>query len=458
MTSTLNAGDFITYHKLGYYRGSPRLFIESPRLQQLGFVPRTFLDVDCSSGLKLMLRPSSQKTKNRVSFRQLSGLDCPIIDINNKTTLAHFADHTELKIRATQQQLIIEPTIKSFNILKHRTAGIPISAVEYFAGGSTLSQAITDDPRFKLEAAVEISSKFASHFAVEHPEVTLFQSDIRDVNPQDMPDIGFMFASLPCTCFSNLGIAKKQLKATGSEVGDTGDLFLSFLHHVNHHMPLAVMVENVPNFFGDNAIAGRLMMKHLERIGYHVNYFELQPHAEWNEPQDRRRGVMVATLYGKFYPSIPMVPFQGSAGDFLDQPDPIQDRIDADAIKASITGRIKHQARHKAAGNGFGFSTINANSKKIPTICRSYWKVNAGPFVETPYGLRLLRQGEMEKIMGFKPNKGFTSKSYSTAVEILGQGVQTRIFKQLINQLGDFLEYKITNKKIPVYSKHEQIS
>ena len=45
------------------------------------------------------------------------------------------------------------------------------------------------------------------------------------------------------------------------------------------------MVENVPNFFKENAIAGRVMMAHLERIGYHVHYFELAPHTEWASPR-----------------------------------------------------------------------------------------------------------------------------------------------------------------------------
>ena len=50
----------------------------------------------------------------------------------------------------------------------------------------------------------------------------------------------FMFASLPCTCFSTTGVAKKGLKE-GRELGEDGDLFLSFAHHVAAHMPLAVM-------------------------------------------------------------------------------------------------------------------------------------------------------------------------------------------------------------------------
>ena len=72
-----------------------------------------------------------------------------------------------------------------------------------------------------------------------------------------------------------------------------------------HTCRLAVMVENVPGFFGDTTIAGRVLMAHLERLGYHVHYFEVNPWDEWAEPQDRRRGVMVATLFSRFYPYHP---------------------------------------------------------------------------------------------------------------------------------------------------------
>lgn len=72
---------------------------------------------------------------------------------------------------------------------------------------------------------------------------------------------------------------------------------------------------------------------------------------------------------------------------------------------------------------------------KIPTLVRSYHKINTGPFVETPYGPRLLRQHEAERIMGCE----IDCDHYATAIEILGQGVQTRVFKEILAQVGRFL-------------------
>ena len=71
------------------------------------------------AGVGLDLRPVEHKTKNRVSFRQMTGLDCPIIDLNSQQTLAQFIGHTELKLVATFKHLRVEPSIRFFSIFQH---------------------------------------------------------------------------------------------------------------------------------------------------------------------------------------------------------------------------------------------------------------------------------------------------------------------------------------------------
>ena len=87
-------------------------------------------------------------------------------------------------------------------------------------------------------------------------------------------------------------------------------------------------------------------------------------------------------------------------------------------------------------GNNFKFSVINRDSLKCPTLTKSYHKVNSGPFVETEYGLRLLRKHEAERLMGAHVD----SEHYATVIQILGQGVQTRVFAEVLNQLRNFLD------------------
>jgi hypothetical protein len=143
---------------------------------------------------------------------------------------------------------------------------------------------------------------------------------------------------------------------------------------------------------------------------------------------------MVATLIPGFTLQSPNVPFDQDLSGILDPPSE-RDRGEAERIAGSIAALRRHRERHRALGHGFGFTTITARSSRVPTIVRSYHKINVGPFVETAYGPRLLRKHEVEKLMGCR----IDCEHYATAIEILGQGVQTRVFSEVLTQLAIFL-------------------
>ena len=130
-----------------------------------------------------------------------------------------------------------------------------------------------------------------------------------------------------------------------------------------------------------------------------------------------------------------MIPCATPVSAFLDPPDAEKDREDAKRIARSIEGLRAHNARHRAAGHGFGFTAISGAETRIGTIAKSYHKINMGPFVETPFGFRLLRQAEIERIHGCQ----LRVQHYATATQILGQGVLTRIFREVFRQLGEHL-------------------
>jgi site-specific DNA-cytosine methylase len=229
-----------------------------------------------------------------------------------------------------------------------------------------------------------------------------------------------------------LGRAKKSL-AGKPEMGDTGDLYLCVAHIIAHHLPCACVFENVPSFA--TSLAGLSLMHHLKKLGYFIFESVIDPLNEWNEPQDRRRWIAVATLRPGFQLVSPRTPFSGNVGNFLDRPAE-SDREEVERIAKSIESLRRHNARHASLGHGFGFTTINGESKRVPTIVRSYHKINTGPFVETAYGLRLLHKAEVERLMGCSVE----CDHYATAIEILGQGVQTRVFQNILAQLATFLK------------------
>ena len=238
--------------------------------------------------------------------------------------------------------------------------------------------------------------------------------------------------TIPCTSHSNLGRAKKSL-AGKPELGDTGDLFLPVVTLVSERMPAAVVFENVPSF--GTSLAGEVLASHLRRIGYHVTVDVLRPNADWGEIEDRKRWLLVGTLDQPFALQIPHESCRTPVAEFLDAPNPEQDHADAERIARTIEGLRAHNARHQAAGHGFAFTEISGGETKIPTLPKAYHKINTGPFVQTPFGLRLLRQAEIERIHGCR----MLTRHYATAVQMLGQGVQTRLFRQVFEQLGSHL-------------------
>jgi DNA (cytosine-5)-methyltransferase 1 len=337
----------------------------------------------------------------------------------------------EVKLVAGFERIDVLPSARAFRIARGLSAKPPFNTIEVFCGGGTLSAALRKDRDFRLIAGLEIEPKFADVWERAHPHAALFQTDIRIVHASEIPKHDVLVASIPCTSHSTLGRAKKSL-AGKPELGDTGDLYLSVAHIIAHHLPSACVFENVPAFA--KSLACLSLIDHLKKLGYFVCEILLDPFREWNEPQDRRRWIAVSTLKPGFEIVAPRIPFERSISEFLDPPSE-SDQFEAERIRRSIESLRRHKERHAKLGHGFGFSTINYESKRVPTIVRSYHKINTGPFVETPHGLRLLHKAEVEKLMGCE----IDCDHYATAIEILGQGVQTRVLRKILQQLAEFL-------------------
>ena len=429
--SVQNRGQFLSFHRVGENRGSPRLWLESRRLETLGFSPGTNFVVEARArGVNLR---ASEGGTHRVAQRRAAGGMRPIIDIVNRTLLAPLIQWNEVKVAASTGLIEVTPSVRAFSIRRQLRSRAPWRTLEIFSGGGTLSAAIGAHADFRLVAGVEIEPRYADVWQAAHQDALLIQADVRLIHPSEYPTYEVLVAAIPCTSHSPLGRAKKSLRQK-PELGDTGDLFLCIAALVATHLPLACVFENVPSF--GSSLAGQTLAHHLGQLGYHVSQTILDPHKEWSEPQDRRRWLMIATLRPGFALRTPDSPFNRDLSEILDPPSE-HDRVEAERIAGSIAALCRHRERHRALGHGFGFTTINAKSSRVPTIVRSYHKINVGPFVETPFGPRLLRKHEVESLMGCE----VACEHYATALEILGQGVQTRVFSEVLSQLAAFLKY-----------------
>lgn len=408
---------------LGRNRDKSRLWIETRRLEALGFPPGTPFSVE-ARGDELVLRPSIL-AENHVSSRRTANGLRPIIDVTNQAYLGTLAEFPELKVTGWHERLRVTPTRRAAAILRSRRLTPPFRVLEVFAGGGTLTAAVAGNEAYAISGGIEIDPRFADIWQAAHPGAALIQADIRAVETSDLPEFDILIGGIPCTSHSTLGRAKKGLGGK-PELGDTGDLFLPVIGIVRERMPAAILFENVPSF--GTSLAGQLLTTHLERLGYHVFTTVLKPNEEWNEIEDRKRWILVATLDRPFDLQAPGIPNTTPVSAFLDPPDPEFDAADARRIAATIAGLRRHQLRHQALGHGFGFTVLTGSETRIPVITRSYHKINTGPYVATPSGPRLLRLSELERLRGSVAN----AEDFAIGSEILGQGVATRVFQNVL--------------------------
>ncbi len=129
---------------------------------------------------------------------------------------------------------------------------------------------------------------------------------------------------------------------------------------------------------------------------------------------------------------VPGIPNTTPVSALLDPPDSVRDKTDTARIARTIEGLRAHNVRHQSLGHGFGFTVIDGSETRLPVLPRSYHKINTGPFVQTPFGLRLLRLPELERIRGHAVG----TADYATGVEILGQGVQTHLFRAVLRDVA----------------------
>src|SRR5271165_2535508 len=98
----------LAIQKLGRNRDTPRLWIESQRLEPLGFAHGVPLQIETKPD-GLILRPAILG-ENHVSSREVPGGRRPIIDLESQSLLAGLADFSELKIIASFERIEVTPS------------------------------------------------------------------------------------------------------------------------------------------------------------------------------------------------------------------------------------------------------------------------------------------------------------------------------------------------------------
>jgi DNA (cytosine-5)-methyltransferase 1 len=228
--------------------------------------------------------------------------------------------------------------------------------------------------------------------------------DITQVNASDIPDHDILVAGFPCQPFSIAGVSKKNSlgRATGFEDKTQGTLFFDVCRILKAKRPKAFMLENVKNLCShDKGRTFKIILETLDELDYQVFYQILD--GQNYVPQHRERIIIVGFDRKRYGDNISFA-FNITPVD----PKPtIINILEKDiSPKYTLTDHLwtylqNYAAKHKAAGNGFGYGLAPLNGVSR-TLSARYYKDGSEILIpQDEKNPRRLTPRECARLQGF---------------------------------------------------------
>jgi DNA (cytosine-5)-methyltransferase 1 len=286
--------------------------------------------------------------------------------------------------------------------------GSRFTFIDLFAGIGGIRHAFQEQGGrcvFTSEWNTFAQKTYLENFPPEDGHVLI--GDITKVDADDVPDHDVLLAGFPCQPFSIAGVSKKNAlgRPHGFEDTTQGTLFYDVARIIAAKRPKAFLLENVKNLVShDKGNTFRTILEVLRNeLGYEIHYKVID--GQHFVPQHRERIIIVGFREpaGFTWDDLKLPERKARMGDIL-QPD---SEVDP---KYTLTPKLwnylkNYAAKHKAAGNGFGYGLVNRDGV-ARTLSARYYKdgseilVSQGPRKRP----RRLTPKECALLMGFPPD------------------------------------------------------
>ena len=179
--------------------------------------------------------------------------------------------------------------------MKGEANGKP-TAVDLFCGCGGLTVGLKR-AGFRVLGAVDVDPLSVKTYKANHRDVTLWEKDIRELDPQELLDalglkkgvLDLLAGGPPCQGFSTMRTLNGALMVDDPR----NDLLLEFERFVEALRPRAVMMENVPGLADDKRFEA--FLRKLKKLGY-LGANRVLNAAEYGVPQRRRRLIYLAGM------------------------------------------------------------------------------------------------------------------------------------------------------------------
>lgn len=290
-------------------------------------------------------------------------------------------------------------------------------------------------------------NKFAQQtYAANFRDNREIEGDITAISTDEIPDHDVLVAGFPCQPFSIAGVSKKNSlgRNHGFACEAQGTLFFDVARILKDKRPAAFLLENVKNLQShDKGRTFDVIIRTLtEELGYHVFYRVID--AKHFLPQHRERIAIVG-----FRDEVPFswdhleLPQKGSLllRDIL-HPEDGSEKIEPPYTvgpkgsvndKYTLTPKLwqylkDYAAKHKAAGNGFGYGLVTPDDV-ARTLSARYYKDGSEILVSRGSGKtpRRLTPRECARLMGY-PDDFRIPVSDTQAYKQFGNSVAVPVF------------------------------
>jgi DNA (cytosine-5)-methyltransferase 1 len=293
---------------------------------------------------------------------------------------------------------------------------------------------------------------YAANFDDGHP----IAGDITAINASDVPDHDVLLAGFPCQPFSIAGVSKKNAlgRPHGFEDKTQGTLFFDVARMIEAKRPAAFLLENVKNLTRhDKGRTFETIMNVLtEDLGYHVQARVIS--ASPFVPQKRERiliaGFREPTEFSwdafetpDVHPKMAKILHPQDGTELAEEPFTVGPRGKVNE-KYTLTPRLweylqNYAAKHRAAGNGFGFGLVGPDDR-ARTLSARYYKdgseilISQGPRKRP----RRLTPREAARLMGY-PDDFKIAVSDAQAYRQFGNSVVVPVMAEAARIMKPFI-------------------
>lgn len=228
--------------------------------------------------------------------------------------------------------------------------------------------------------------------------------DITQTEASDIPDHHILVAGFPCQPFSIAGVSKKNSlgRKTGFEDKTQGTLFFDVCRILKEKRPKAFLLENVKNLCShDKGRTFHIILQSLEELNYDIFYDILD--GQTYVPQHRER-ILIVGFDKERYGTNARFTFQLTPK----VPKPvIRDILESDVEdKYTLSDKLwtylqNYAAKHKAAGNGFGYGIAPLQGVSRTISARYYKDGSEILILQEGKNPRRLTPRECARLQGF---------------------------------------------------------